>query len=69
MDVIFDVNVRATEGERWSIGIQLEVRPSTVLHTLTLTLRPRSENHLAASLTSSSMHTRRHTHRQLTCCN
>lgn len=28
MDVIFDVNVRTTEGERWSIDMQLEVQPS-----------------------------------------
>lgn len=27
-DVIFDVNVRSAVGERWSIGMQLEVRPS-----------------------------------------
>ena len=57
MDVIFNVNVSTTKGERWSIDIQPEVRLSPVHHTLTLTLRPRSENHLAASLTSSSMHT------------
>lgn len=61
MDVIFNVNVSTAKGGRWSIDIQPEVRLSPILHTLALTLRSRSENHLAAFLISSSLHTRRHT--------
>lgn len=61
MNVIFDVNGGIAGGEGWSIDIQHEGRLSPVFHTLTLTLRPHSKNHLAASLTSSSMCVHTHT--------
>lgn len=61
MDVIFDVNLSTTEGKRWCIDIQLKDQLSPVLLTLMLTLRPHSENHLAAFLTPSNMHTQTHT--------